>query len=79
MRKLLSEMISDLEKCLCTFTFMHFMVRALPEVQNHYRKQCSHKVLYNSIFNFFGERFGQNLKSKKRDFPLYFQKWIGPM
>ena len=31
----------------CTFTFMHFLVGALPEVQNHFQKHFSHKVLYN--------------------------------
>ena len=32
----------------CTFTFMHFPVGALSEVQNWIWKHFSHKVLYNS-------------------------------
>ena len=52
MGKLVSEMILDLGKCTCTFTFMRFLVGALAEVQNNFRKQFSNKVLYNyrSIF-----------------------------
>ena len=72
MRKLVLEMISDLEKSPCTFTFMHFMVRALLEVQNHFQKQFSHKVL-NDFF------WSELKKSKKNDFLLHFQKWIWPM
>ena len=37
----------------CTFTFMRFLVRALPEVQNQFWKQFSNKVLYNYNSKFF--------------------------
>ena len=53
MRKLLLEMILDLKKCPCTFTFMHFQIGALPQVQNHFQKQFSHKVLHNYCSTFF--------------------------
>ena len=40
---LLSELVLDPGKCpkkkTCTFTFMHFLVRALPEVKNQFRRQ----------------------------------------
>ena len=66
-------MISDLEKYPYTFTFMHFMVRALPEVQNHFRKQFSHKALYNYYTKKKLGVFCSELKSKNIEFPLYFQ------
>ena len=44
----------------CTFTFMHFKVRALPKVQNHFRKHFLIKCYMITILNFFWERFGQN-------------------
>ena len=48
MTKLLSEIISNVGKKTCTFTFMQFVVGALPQVQTHFRKKCSHEVLYNN-------------------------------
>ena len=48
MRKMRSEMISNIGKKTCTFTFMHFVVGALPQVQTHFRKKFSHEVLYNN-------------------------------
>ena len=74
MGKLLSEMILDMGKCTCTFTFMR-----IPEVQNRFRMQFSHKVIYNYYSKKNWGCFGQYLKSKKVDFPLYFLKRIGPM
>ena len=59
MGKLLSEMILDLGKCTCSFTFMRFLVGALPEIRNHFQKQFSQKVIYNYCSNFFLERIGQ--------------------
>ena len=77
MRKLLQEMISDLKKCPCTFTFMHFMV---PKVQNNFQKQLSHKVLHNYYSKFLLGAFRSEMKKvKKMDFPVYFQKWIWPI
>ena len=77
MRKLLSKMILDLGKCpkqkTCTFTFMRFLVGALPEVQNHFRKQFSHKVLYNYSSKFFLWSVSVSiLKSQKNGFPIVF-------
>ena len=76
MGKLLSDSILDLGNCpnfkTCTFTFMHFPVGALPEVQNRIRKQFSHKVLYSFLTKFFLERFGQYLKKSKKGFPIVF-------
>ena len=47
-QNLLSELIFDLGKCpkkkTWTFTFMHFLVRALPEIQNQFRKQIWLKI-----------------------------------
>ena len=37
----------------CTFTFMSFLVGALPEVKNQFWKQFSYKVLYNYNSKFF--------------------------
>ena len=49
------ERILDLGKCLnlktCTLTVMCFLVGELSEVQNCFRKQFLHKVIYN-IINF---------------------------
>ena len=59
MGKLLSEKILDLGKCTSTFTFMRFLVGALPDVQNQFRKQFFHKVLYNFCSKIF-------LRSKKK-------------
>ena len=42
---------------MCTSTFMHFLVEALPKVRNKIRKQFSYKVLYNYIPKYFLERF----------------------
>ena len=51
MGKLLSEMISDLGNCpnqkTFKFIFMRFLVGALPKVGSHFKKQFSHKVLYD--------------------------------
>ena len=48
MRKLLSELISDIGKKNDTFTFMRFVVGALAQVQTRFLKKYSHKVLYNN-------------------------------
>ena len=81
MRKMFSESILDLGKC--PNRKMHesesagFLDRALPEVQNRFRKHFSHKVLYNSCSKFIFWSVLVNIyKSKKMDFPLYFQKVI---
>ena len=51
MKKLLLETIWDLGKCPNQKTHESqsagFLIRALPNVQNHVWKHCSHKVLYN--------------------------------
>ena len=56
MGKLLLDSILDIRKCpnfkTCTFTFMRFLVGALPEVQNQIRKQFSRKVLYSFFAKF---------------------------
>ena len=67
-------MISDLAKCPCSFIFMHFMVRALPEVQNHFRKQFSHKALYIYYSYFFVSVSVRIERSKKIWFPIVFPK-----
>ena len=70
MGKLLSNLILDLAKCpnqkTCTFTFMHFLIGALPEVQNWFRKPFSHKVLYNYYSN------DLYLTKSKNGFPIVF-------
>ena len=53
MGKLLSEMIWDLGKCPNQKKQESESVGALTKVQNPFRKQFSHKVLYNYGFNFF--------------------------
>ena len=73
MGKLLSEMILDLGNCPCTFTFMHFLVGALTEVQNHFRKQFSHKVIYNNCSKFF-VAFWSVFKKVKNGFPIVLSK-----
>ena len=60
--KLLSKRISYLQKCPCTFTFTHFLDGVLPEVQNHFRKQFSHKVLYKYCYKLFLGAFRSVLK-----------------
>ena len=71
-RKLLSKLILDHGKCpnqkACTFTFMRFLVGALPEVQNQFWKQFSNKVLYNYCLNFFCGAFRSVFEE--------VQKWI---
>ena len=77
MGKLLSEIILGLGKCTYTFTFMHFLVGAIPEVRNNLQKQFSHKVLYNLCSkNFFGAFWSVFKKVKKMDFLSYFQNMI---
>ena len=79
MRKLLSKMFLELGKC--PNQEMHEMESAgfLPEVQYNFRKQFSQKVLYTYCFKFLWSVSVSILKSKKIDFPLYFQKVIWPM
>ena len=48
MRKLLSEIISDLKKCPYTLTFTRFLVGALPEVQNQYNNTNYRNKKYRS-------------------------------
>ena len=62
MGKLLSEMISDLGKCPNQKTNESESAGALPEVQYNFRKQFSHKVLYNYCSKKNLERFCQYLK-----------------
>ena len=66
MRKLLSQMILDLEKCPCTFTFMHFQVTTLPEVQNYFGKQFFSNVLHNYRSKFFSGVYWSVLKKVKK-------------
>ena len=78
MSKLLSNSILDLAKCpnqkTCTFTFMHFPIGALPEVQNLFWNLFSHKVLYNYYSNFcLFEFFDLYLIKSKNGFPIVFQ------
>ena len=55
MRKLLSKLILDFGKCPNQKTHESesagFLVWALPEVQNCFRKQFLHKVIYNYYSN----------------------------
>ena len=50
-RKLFFKVVSN--HAPCTFTFMRFLVRALPVVRNHFWKQFSNKVLLNNSSKFF--------------------------
>ena len=81
-RKLLLKLISGHGKGphqkTCTFTFMRFLVRALPKVRDQIRKQFFNKVLYNYCSKKKMERFVPKNCVKKMDFPLYFQKVILP-
>ena len=61
MRKLLLEIISDLEKCPNQKTHESESARALSMVQNYFQKLFSHKVLYHNILKIL-ERCGQYLK-----------------
>jgi hypothetical protein len=56
---LLLELIFDLGKKTWTFTFMLFLVRPLPEVQNQFGKQIGLKIIPNYINICFPERFDQ--------------------
>ena len=63
----------------CTFTFMHFLVGALPEVQNCFWKLFLHKVPFNyNSKNFLKHFVKKKWRFKKVDFPLYFKNLIWP-
>ena len=80
MRKLLSEMISDIGEKTCTFTFMQFVVGTLPQVQTNFQKKFSHENLYNNcskkIFEAFRSVFKIVLKHIAN---CILRKWIWPM
>ena len=54
------------------FHFHAFLVGALPKVQNCFRNQFSHKVIYNYHSNFFWSVSSYKMALQKMDFPLYF-------
>ena len=74
MRKLLLKVILDLMKC--PNQKMHESESA-GYLVGHFPWSRISEVVYNYGSHFFGEHFGQYLKTKM-DFPLYFQKVIWP-
>ena len=77
MIKLLSQLILDHGKCpnqkTCAFTFMRFLVGALSEVQNCFRKQFLHKVLYNNYSKKIWSDSSKKMALKKQIFHCIFK------
>ena len=57
----------------CTFTFMHFLVGALSEVKNQFRKQFSYKWLFN---NWAKKKTG-GFWSKPENLHIHFNAFSG--
>ena len=74
MRKLLLQMILNLGK-KHALSLSCVLVGALPEEKNHFRKQFSHKVLYNYHSQFFRGPFSQYFKKVKKKYVFSKKDW----